>query len=254
MMSKLKPRPTSKVFYFMISLGFILITTLASGMTMGTSFGIGHLFLELWHAEGGPVNPHPCSLDQMLDGHWVLRGHTSAELAELEVFLRRTRDFHQLPATLQRDDNKCGNLNFPNHQWHRAVCNPKGATPCCMNNSCVNQTAQECQCPECYDMRQSVHAEFATWVPNNSSCKMRQFSSEEDVCRVLQNKTIYFIGDSFMRQVYTSLLAVLRGNRARHVLRDDVSQANVDKCDKYYRYFADCRYYLIWDSQECNGT
>ncbi|CAL1541558.1 unnamed protein product [Lymnaea stagnalis] len=57
-----------------------------------------------------------------------------------------------------------------------------------------------------------------------------------------------------MRQIYTSLLAILRKDKPRHVLTDSVSEENFAKCDNYYRYFADCRHYLLWNTKECNGT
>ncbi|CAL1548451.1 unnamed protein product [Lymnaea stagnalis] len=244
--------------WFLTFLAIALVTTLAGRMAMD-AFDVGVVLDDLWPGQPSTyvqrhAGHHRCSLDQMLEGQWLVGSYTPLEMEEVEAFIRRTRDYHSLPATLQRDDNKCGNVNFPDHQWHRAVCNPKGATPCCMDNVCVNKTVQECVCPECYDMRQSVHAEFATWIPENSTCKLEQFKTEEDACRVLQNKTVYFIGDSFMRQLYTSLLAVLRDKKPRHVLRHDVSEAEVHKCDKYYRYFADCRTNLIWNTQECKGT
>ncbi|CAL1545457.1 unnamed protein product [Lymnaea stagnalis] len=108
----------------------------------------------------------------MLTGRWELKNHTAKELEEVEMFMSRTRAYHKLPPTLQREDKKCGNINFPGKEWQRAVCNPKGDTPCCMNNFCVNKSVQECQCPECHDMRQQIHAEFATWVPADPTCKV----------------------------------------------------------------------------------
>lgn len=207
----------------------VLVTLASITLTVMRTFDIGSVFEDLGLVQ--PSSTHiqrqltlRCSLEQMLEGHWTVGNYTSQELEELEMFIRHTREYHTLPATLQRDDKKCGNLNFPNHQWHRAVCNPIGATSCCKNNVCVNETVQECACNECYDMRQSIHAEFAVWTPDNASCKLQQFKTEEDVCRVLQNKTVYFIGDSFMRQLYTSMLAVLRDKKPRHVLRDDIRE------------------------------
>ncbi|CAL1533383.1 unnamed protein product [Lymnaea stagnalis] len=193
-------------------------------------------------------------LDQMLTGHWVPRKYTVQEMGELEAFNKRVWTFYKIPHTLQREDKKCGNVSFPGLAWFRGLCDPKGATPCCMNNSCVNRSVQECQCPDCYDVRPQIYAEFATWLPDDTTVKLTKFTTEKDACRVLQNKTVYFIGDSFMRQLYTSVLAMLRDAKPRHVIRDNVPLANVTNCDKYYRFVADCRNYLIWSTKECNGT
>ncbi|CAL1545459.1 unnamed protein product [Lymnaea stagnalis] len=196
----------------------------------------------------------PGVLDRMLTGRWDLKNHSAKELEEVEIFMSKTRAYHKLPPTLQREDKKCGNINFPGTNWHGAVCNPKGDTPCCMNNFCVSKTIHECQCPECLDMRQQIHAEFATWIPADPTCQMSQFTHLKDVCRVLLNKTIYLIGDSYMRQLHMSLLTLLRHSQNRSILRDDVSQADAAKCDKYYMYFSQCRGLIIQDLMECNNT
>ncbi|CAL1548449.1 unnamed protein product [Lymnaea stagnalis] len=165
-------------------------------------------------------------LDKLLVGHWSLRNYTTRELGDVETFINRTRAYLKLPPSLQRSDNTCGNVNFPGHQWYRAVCNPKGATPCCINGSCVDKPVQECRCPECYDMRQQIHAELATWVPDGLTVKLFVFFCT-DVCPLLRNRTIYLVGDSYMRQLYIALLAVLRDKNPRHVLKDDVSEVSV---------------------------
>ncbi|CAL1548450.1 unnamed protein product [Lymnaea stagnalis] len=193
-------------------------------------------------------------LDRVTTGRWVARNYTAHEMDELETFIGRVWSYYKIPLTLQREDKKCGNLTFPGLGWFRALCDPKGATPCCMNGLCVNDSVQGCQCPECYDMRQRIHAELASWEPYDTTIQLTQFTSEKDVCRVLQNKTVYFIGDSFMRQLYTSVLAMLRDAKPRHVIRNDVPLVNVTNCDKYYRFIADCRGYIIEDTQECTGT
>ncbi|CAL1546394.1 unnamed protein product [Lymnaea stagnalis] len=193
-------------------------------------------------------------LDKMLTGRWVPTKYTSQEMDELENFHKRAWKHHKIPVSLQREDKKCGNVSFPNLFWFRAVCDPRGGTPCCMNSFCVDKPVQECQCPECYDLRQPVHAEFSKWEPQDAAVQLTPFTREREVCRVLQNKTVYFIGDSFMRQVYTSALAMLRDGKPRHVIKDTVPLVNVTNCDKYFRYLAPCGYFLILDSLECNGT
>ena len=123
---------------------------------------------------------------------------------------------HGLPVGLQRPDLQCGNVTFGPYVsvmhpllWYRALCDEDGATPCCYNNRCSNRTKEQCDCAECYDMRRTVQAEYATWVPGDPRCRTERLSAGQ-LCRVLDGATLYFIGDSFVRHVYTALLLVAR--------------------------------------------
>ena len=123
---------------------------------------------------------------------------------------------HGLPVGLQRPDLQCGNVTFGPYSpvmhpllWYRALCDPEGATPCCFRNRCRNRTEGQCVCRDCYDLRQAVQAEHATWRPAGAGCGTERLSVGQ-VCRVLEGATLYFIGDSFVRHVFTALLLAAR--------------------------------------------
>ncbi|XP_059142496.1 uncharacterized protein LOC131930126 [Physella acuta] len=183
---------------------------------------------------------------EMTRGHWVQNNFTLDQLQEIEDFLSRTRAYHKFPAGLQRDDMKCGDVNFPGLWWGRAVCNPSGSTPCCWEKTCVAKSVEHCRCPRCYDMRQQIHAELATWVPDNPRCQVKLLSRQE-VCLLLANLTIYFVGDSLMRQVALSVLGLLRDD----VLMDNTPRDMQAKCDRYYMYFSECSGVIQRDTHNC---
>ncbi|XP_059147987.1 uncharacterized protein LOC131935552 [Physella acuta] len=97
-------------------------------------------------------------------------------------------------------------------------------------------------------MRQQIHAELATWVPDNPKCQMALLSRQQ-ICQLLTNMTIYFIGDSLMRQMFMSVFGLLRDD----ILLDSTPQANRNICDHYNRYFTDCTPHILRDSRECEG-
>ncbi|KAK0065484.1 hypothetical protein Bpfe_004917 [Biomphalaria pfeifferi] len=189
----------------------------------------------------------------MVQGRWSYRNYTIQEVEEVETIVRRQRSFHKIPEVLQRRDGRCGNVNYEGLEWFRALCNPKGSTPCCYNNICVNRTVNECQCEGCFDFRAKKYAELAEWIPDDHSCKIRKFQSKDEVCRVLGNTTIYFIGDSFMRQLYISVLGFFEEEDSKNIFVDNTSPAIIQKCDKHYRYIAECRHSLKHDFSECNA-
>ena len=105
---------------------------------------------------------------------WPKSRINTSDFHEVEEFYLRRRQMSKLPATLQRNDNKCGNLPYwKGGFWvQRALCNPKGSTPCCYNNVCQNISKEKCHCKGCYDLRREVHAEIADWIPQNQQCKV----------------------------------------------------------------------------------
>ena len=131
-----------------------------------------------------------------------------------------------MPPGNQRPDKKCGNigwgdLNIKGLRWFRALCDPDGDNPCCYNNKCVNKTMEECRCTNCLDMRRPVQAEYATWQPVHPSCKPKNWTVAE-VCRLLANSTLFFLGDSFVRHVYTALLLAVTGNDVTGAHKKDI--------------------------------
>ena len=92
----------------------------------------------------------------------------------------------------------------------RAVCNPHGDTPCCYGNQCVDRTPDQCSCPDCIDVRKKLHADFARFVLEDEACSLKTYSPD-DVCRVLEDVEIKFVGDSLIDQLYLSTLILLKG-------------------------------------------
>ena len=121
-----------------------------------------------------------------------------------------------MPEGLQREDRRCGNVSFVHKGGFqkgsfRALCDVGGPTPCCRNNVCVASAQRHCVCPTCLDMRSRVHAEYATWRPTQRQCAPQKWSVPQ-ICRLLENSTIYFMGDSLVRHLYTALLLLVSGN------------------------------------------
>nr|KAI8748434.1 hypothetical protein BgiMline_017866 [Biomphalaria glabrata] len=196
----------------------------------------------------------PDVLNRMVVGHWSNRNYTAQELEEVESGVLRLRQFHKIPDSLQRNDTRCGNIGLEGLFVFRALCNPKGPTPCCYNNVCANKTVQECQCPQCYDLRKKLHAELADWIPDDPTCKILKFQTKKEVCDVLHNTTLYFVGDSFIRQLYISVLGLFDKNDTYKVFAKHTKKDMLDKCDKYYRYISECRRYINTELMECNNS
>ncbi|KAK7005211.1 hypothetical protein BgiMline_006773 [Biomphalaria glabrata] len=150
-------------------------------------------------------------------------------------------------------NTKYGNVNLADNRYFRALCEPEGETPCCFNYICVNKTVDQCQGPWAFDIRQQIQTEFATWIPDDPTCKVVDVTSEDTACQVLNNLTIYFIGESLTRQLYISVLGFLRDKKFdTHVLVDNSTRARI--CHTYYRYSPTCTDVILKDSIECNGT
>ncbi|GFS06945.1 tRNA(1-methyladenosine) methyltransferase, subunit GCD14 [Elysia marginata] len=243
----------------------------------------------------------PCwpVLERASYGQWVPRPHTAQEKAAIDKFIVTVRGYEKLPVSVQRRDNRCGNVNMAEKgrpgglSWYKALCDPAGPRSCChSNHTCVSLTVSQCQCDGCQDLRQQIHAELSTWVPHDTHCKVRQsmphdtqckvrqsmphdtqcqvrqsmphdtqckvrqsmphdaqckvrqsmphdtqckvrqsmphdtqckikiYKDESDICPLLENMTIHVIGDSFMRQVFISLLGTLRSKYRDGVITD----------------------------------
>ena len=210
------------------------------------------------------TNLLPCSdvLGTMTKGRWSRLPYAQQNKTALHHFLRevRTKSWH-LPATLQRTDNLCGNVTFDNltshfHKllWFRALCDPEGRTPCCYENRCEAKTVDQCRCRDCFDLRQPIDVEFAEWKPLNDSCKMVQFQTPDSVCRLLNNMTIYFIGESFMRHFYISLLYLLRESQPLGPLKRTTPINMVHKCldNKQFAYTKWCMGHIDFVVSECD--
>ncbi|XP_059140387.1 uncharacterized protein LOC131928389 [Physella acuta] len=198
-------------------------------------------------------------LRDMLDGRWEKKAHSQQELEEINKFLHISRSHHFLPYSLQREDKRCGNVSFDelegrmnDLQWFRAVCDPDGDTPCCHNNQCVYLPEDECRCEGCYDMRQQIHAELATWRPSDLRCQMALFTNPADTCKALHNMTLYLIGDSLIRHVYIALLGLLRAHKPYGPLRPYTAPGLVEMCDRNFVHLQMCMNYIDRDTWECD--
>lgn len=169
------------------------------------------------------TNQCPDVLRHTTQGTWRTRPLTPEEDSEIMHFLRDSNTRFRFPANYQRQDGRCGNVVYPSARQFRALCDPKGHTPCCFYNRCMNKNVSECVCEECYDIRQDAHAEYSTWVPSHPACPYRVFSSQE-ACDLLTGRTLHFVGDSLVRHVYTALLLVIAGDMDYGAINDSVSE------------------------------
>ena len=155
----------------------------------------------------------------------------------------------------------CGNVTFDHHhvnvprgQWQndranmfRALCNPHGSTPCCYNNRCVDKSPDQCSCPDCYDIRRKLHADFATYVLDDPACSLTKYSTIGHVCRALKNIEITFIGDSLMDQLYLATILLLKGG-------EDALGITDPKCKGPLLYYPLCRRTVPGSVAGCNNT
>ncbi|XP_071115266.1 uncharacterized protein [Haliotis cracherodii] len=206
-----------------------------------------------------PFNQHSIAsiLSHLLTGHWKIRPLTKTEDEQISKFLSDTNARYRFPTNYQRTDGLCGNVTHIKSkaaEWIRALCDPKGTTPCCFNNKCALKSVEECVCPDCYDMRNQKHAEYSTWIPSDTKYVYKEHSPEE-ACSILNGSTILFVGDSLVRHVYTAMLLVVTGNMKDGAMKDDVPQDIRNTCTRMYMFTEKvCRLHLKFGLRACNGT
>ncbi|KAK7092473.1 hypothetical protein V1264_008211 [Littorina saxatilis] len=139
---------------------------------------------------------------------------------------------------IQRPDRQCGNV-VTSH-WYRGLCHPGGPTPCCNNSVCVNSSPHNCSCPRCFDLRDQIEADLATWRAQNEACQPRKMAVAE-ICTLLGNASVYFIGDSLVRHLYMAFAMLAKGTE--------------DKVFHYTNMSADlsslCRGRLLFSNMKC---
>ncbi|XP_046565001.1 uncharacterized protein LOC124273741 [Haliotis rubra] len=207
-----------------------------------------------------PITPYAqrsSILSHLLNGNWKTRPLTEKEDKDILNFLSNVNVRYNFPSNYQRSDGLCGNVTHTGSktaEWIRALCDPKGTTPCCFNNKCVLKSVEECVCADCYDMRNQKHAEYSTWIPSDPSHGYKQHSPQE-ACSILNGSTILFVGDSLVRHVYTAMLLIVTGN-----MKDGAMNANTPKnvrneCSGMYMFTEKlCRLQLKYSVRACNGT
>ncbi|KAL8592924.1 hypothetical protein ACOMHN_050751 [Nucella lapillus] len=194
----------------------------------------------------------------MLKGRWHQHKMTPQQEETIRSFHKRVREEdHHIPKGMQRPDNRCGNVNVGSTgmlPYFKALCDPDGAAPCCYHHVCRNKTIQECACANCEDMRTPIQAEYATWRTVDPSCQTRSWTVEA-ICRLLNNATIHFIGDSLMRHFFTAFLLTARGIPQTGAFRPDVKNDLRKMCSGLYMFSEKtCRLWVDTDTTICNGS
>ncbi|XP_067678207.1 uncharacterized protein [Haliotis asinina] len=207
-----------------------------------------------------PITPYEQRsriLSQLLNGHWKTRPLTKTEDEDILNFLSNVSVRLKFPSNYQRSDGLCGNVTHTGSktaEWIRALCDPKGTTPCCFNNKCVLKSVEECVCPDCYDTRNQKHAEYSTWIPSDPEYGYKEHSPQA-ACTILKGSTILFVGDSLVRHVYTAMLLVVTGNMKDGAMNDNVPQNVRNACSGMYMFTEKlCRLHLKYSVRPCNGT
>ncbi|XP_041374217.1 uncharacterized protein LOC121387258 [Gigantopelta aegis] len=197
----------------------------------------------------------PDVLGGMMSGTWKTRELTSQEQTEIDTFIKFCRKY--LPDNYQRSDLKCGNLPYKKtgfRVWFRVLCNPNGPTPCCFKYRCENKTVDECRGPKTFDLRNRVHAEYSKWQPTDKRCPVKIFDSQS-ACNLLKGSTIYIFGDSLMRQFYTSLLLIIRGDLKTGALKANTPKEKRKQCSGMYIYtHYECGGYIDFQPKVCNAS
>ncbi|PVD36283.1 hypothetical protein C0Q70_03261 [Pomacea canaliculata] len=190
-------------------------------------------------------------LKLMVYGQWETRNLSAAESNEMKLFNDQVRKEKTIPTNLQRADKLCGNVTFPKIPF-RALCDPNGDTPCCYNNFCANTTQHQCTCSDCYDTRRPIDAEYATWRPSDPTCQVRHLSQNE-TCELLDGATLYFLGDSFVRHVFTAFLLAARNNETHGAMGPRTPPELQTSCAGLYMFTEKvCRLHVDSDTTVCN--
>ncbi|CAG5131336.1 unnamed protein product [Candidula unifasciata] len=197
------------------------------------------------------------SLSGMTEGRWVVRPLNETEQMMIDTYLKEARGAYKIPPTFQREDGRCGDVTYSNvtlhkHMWFRAICDPRGATPCCHTNSCQLLAQEDCRCPTCLDERQAVHAEFAHWQPTDDRCPVMEFNADR-ACQLLEGMSLYFVGDSFIRHMFAALVIILT-NEVNGAMKEDIPRDIKGRCLGHNQITAEvCRAYLDPDRVLCHG-
>ncbi|ESO85235.1 hypothetical protein LOTGIDRAFT_168042 [Lottia gigantea] len=201
--------------------------------------------------DNGGYGKCPNVLEWMQTGKWNLKPATWKQKRDQEKFMS-INGINIMTHT--RKDNLCGNVSADGMHYFRALCSPIGPKPCCYNNACQYKTVQECQCPDCYDIRELKHAELGTWESNNKDCPLKEFTVEE-ACEIVRGSQILFMGDSLMRHFHTAMMLFLSGNYDGGALQKGTPQSIRDKCKGIFMYTEiECRYYVRNNGAVCGGT
>ncbi|XP_046331008.1 uncharacterized protein LOC124114476 isoform X2 [Haliotis rufescens] len=196
----------------------------------------------------------PSVMSEMTKGAWITRPLAQNESKQIHDFLIVARSHYGVSASMERPDKRCGDVGFDGLKSHpalkfRALCDPLGKIPCCYNNQCVARSEEDCSCPTCFDMRQQIHTEYATWKPRDDRCPVKTLAASSS-CELLSGSELYFMGDSYLRQMYTMIVMHLTNNYEDSTIRPNESSR---KRKMYKGLFQFLNYGLTTNKRVCEG-
>ncbi|KAK6187478.1 hypothetical protein SNE40_005496 [Patella caerulea] len=193
----------------------------------------------------------PGVLSHMIKGYWKPLPRLSQELIGILIdrFRKQIARNYRFPENYQLKNGSCGNIKFPGTVF-RALCDPKGPTPCCYEGYCVSKSIEDCKCEECYDLRQRIAADSSTWVPSHHGCQVDDFDSTT-ACRLLHNSTIFWSGNSFTRQIFAAVTMILKGDLRHLVVTNNTV---MEKCEGLDNMFGWCQKSTELRPIVCNGS
>ena len=213
-----------------ISVLVILVSLNCIGSLDHKLWYISEAITSLFRTRAFPESACPDVLGMMTRGHWESRPLTKDEDNQITALFNRTNRKRIGFPNYQRDDGECGNVTYLNYTetgWtFRALCDPRGQTPCCHDNRCVMKTIAECVCDNCYDLRPKKFAEYSKWTPENPTCPYRAYTSEE-ACQILDGVTLDIVGDSLARAVHVGVSYVASGDLRRGPMVKSASEGNI---------------------------
>ncbi|XP_035825754.1 uncharacterized protein LOC106011803 [Aplysia californica] len=83
---------------------------------------------------------------------------------------------------------------------------------------------------------------------------MTTFESKADVCSLLQNISIDFVGDSLVRQIYISFLSKLQHQSLNKAETSNTSISHRKRCQEQLIYQGSYQYYIVRSVTDCNQT
>ncbi|XP_026696603.2 uncharacterized protein LOC100176800 [Ciona intestinalis] len=207
-------------------------------------------------------------LQNLTNGYWAARTtspnfrsanndyaeHSSTLREERERLNRVMRKFWArkgIPQDAYSSTEMCGYYRYKraNSTSHKVGtwCDPNSATPCCSNRYwgvCSPPSVYNCKCPSCVDTRLYDHAALREWKPRDSRCQWQHYS-RDDACDVIESspyKDIYFVGDSFTRIMFSSLLMRLTNRPVTGAWRKNMTDQLKDLCsDSAFPCWKACR-------------
>ncbi|XP_050390818.2 uncharacterized protein LOC126809976 [Patella vulgata] len=239
-----------RILFILIVVSFIYIIFIIYTSPYDTLSRLGFICNSSTYTSEDTVCPGVFS--HMTRGYWKPLPHFTRELVEILVkrFRIENARIRHMPESYQRKDGKCGNVNFMRANF-RALCNPKGPTPCCYDGYCVSKSIEDCKCEECYDLRQRISAESSTWVPSHPGCQVDDFDSTT-ACRLLHNSTIFWSGNSFVRQMFMALTMILRGDLT-HAVVYNIKEPK-KRCHDLGNMHGYCQKNILTNPIVCNGS